>query len=127
MNKSKAKPKIVAIDDTTFICETLKAWLSAKYDIVTFLNGKDGLDFIKENNPDLVLLDYEMPGMTGYEVLMGIRSNHSIRKSLPVLFLTAVTNERMEMEMMDRGANGYIRKPLDITVLNREISKHLSN
>jgi len=120
------KPKIVAIDDTPFIGDTLKAWLKGEYEIRTFLSGKEGLQYLSDNDVDLVLLDYEMPAMTGYEVLMGIRTNQKISK-LPVIFLTGVTNERMEEEMMERGASDFIRKPLDLTLLRQRIVKQLKS
>ena len=118
------KPKIVAIDDTKFVCDTLSAWLKNEYDVVTFLSGKDGIAYLTENTADLLLLDYDMPGMTGYEVLMEIRINKKTSK-LPVIFLTGVTNERMEQEMMERGADDYIHKPLEMSVLRERIKKHL--
>ena len=120
------KPKIVAIDDTPFICDTLKAWLKGEYEIQTFLSGKEGLQYISSNDVDLVLLDYEMPTMTGYEVLMSIRANQKISK-LPVIFLTAVTNERMESEMLERGASDFICKPLDLALLRQRIGKQLQS
>ena len=122
--KSMEKHKIVAIDDTPFICDTLKAWLKSAYDIQTFLSGKEGLKYLSDNHADLVLLDYEMPAMTGYEVLMSIRTSKNISK-IPVIFLTGVTNERMETEMMERGATDFIRKPLDLAVLRKSIEKQL--
>ena len=117
-------PVIVAIDDTPFICDTLTAWLKGAYEIHTFTSGKDGLHFLVENGADLVLLDYEMPGMTGYEVLMGIRTNMKTSK-LPVIFLTGVVSGRMETEMLERGADGYLHKPLDLAVLRKCIADHL--
>jgi response regulator RpfG family c-di-GMP phosphodiesterase len=118
------KPKIVAVDDAPFICETLKAWLKNDYEIQTFLNGKQALEYLLEHGADLILLDYEMPNMTGYEVLMGIRTDKQIGKT-PVIFLTGVTNDRMEVEMMERGASDFIRKPLDISILRQRIEKQL--
>ncbi|MCL2255059.1 MAG: response regulator [Lachnospiraceae bacterium] len=118
------KPHIVAIDDSIFVCETLSTWLKGKYDIITFTNGKDGLSYLENADADLVFLDYEMPDMTGYQVLMGIRSNLKINK-IPVIFLTAETNDRMEAEMLERGANHYIRKPLELSVLNSALANHL--
>ena len=119
-----SKRIIVAIDDTPFICETLTAWLKGTYEVKTFLSGKEGLKYLSENKADLVLLDYDMPSMTGYEVLMDIRTSKTFSK-IPVIFLTGVTNERMEAEMMDRGANDYLRKPLDIVLLRKSIEKHM--
>ena len=119
------KHKIVAVDDTSFICETLAAWLKSSYDIKTFLSGQEALRYLEEHGADLILLDYDMPVMTGYEVLMSIRTSKRIGK-IPVIFLTGVTNERMEAEMLERGANDFIRKPLDITTLRERIGKQLA-
>ena len=119
------KYKIVAVDDAPFVCETLESWLSVKYDIKTFLSGKEALNYLKDTPVDLILLDYDMPELTGYEVLMGIRGVNNVNHNKPVVFLTAVTNERMEVEMLERGANDYIRKPLDMTLLKDTISKYL--
>jgi DNA-binding response OmpR family regulator len=116
------KFKIVAVDDDPFICDTLTTCLKSEYEITTFQSGKDALPFLQENSADVILLDYEMPDMTGYEVLMGIIKLHL---KAPVIFLTGVINERMEMEMRDRGASDYIRKPLDINLLKECIRRHL--
>ena len=118
------KPKIVAVDDTPFVCDTLTTWLKGTYEIRTFLSGKEALQYLSDNDADLVLLDYEMPVMTGYEVLMSIRTNKKISK-IPVIFLTGVTNERMEVEMMERGASSFIRKPLNLALLRQHIEEQL--
>jgi putative two-component system response regulator len=65
-----------------------------------------------------------MPGMTGYEVLMSIRTNKKLSK-IPVIFLTGVTNDRMQQEMMERGASDFLRKPLDIALLRKHMDKLL--
>ncbi|MCL2717559.1 MAG: response regulator [Lachnospiraceae bacterium] len=126
MKNSTAKPLIVAVDDTRFVCDTLTTWLKDIYDIKTFLSGDEAISFLSENQVDLFLLDYDMPEMTGYEVLMNIRQNLNYSTKVPVIFLTAVTNDRMEQEMLERGANAYIRKPLDLNVLKRTIVKYLN-
>ena len=124
MAHNNKKPLIVAVDDAVFVCDTLKTWLQDSYDIQTFLDGKSALDFLEKNPADLILLDYDMPGMTGFEVLMKIRQN--FKRRLPVVFLTAVTNERMEEEMLTRGADAYIRKPLDIGILKHTINEYMT-
>ncbi|MCL2050194.1 MAG: response regulator [Lachnospiraceae bacterium] len=121
------KPRIVAVDDAAFVCETLTSWLRGPYEIHTFLGGAEAVAYLNQHGADLVLLDYDMPEMTGFEVLMKIRHNTDFGKSVPVIFLTAVTNERMEEEMLERGANAYIRKPLDLAVLKKTIAKFLPN
>jgi DNA-binding response OmpR family regulator len=65
-----------------------------------------------------------MPGMTGYEVLMNIKG-HKDTKNIPVIFLTAETNERMRHEMVERGASAYICKPIGAAILTNTIRDHL--
>ena len=118
-------PTVIIVDDQPFICDTIKAILKNSYDARSYTSGKEALGFLSDNPVDLVLLDYDMPGMTGYEVLMSIRgSKHNA--NTPVIFITAETNERMRIEMIERGASDYICKPIDSSVLHERIKKQLS-
>jgi PleD family two-component response regulator len=127
MNLNEKKHKIIAIDDTSFICQTLAAWLKSRYDVETFSSGKAAMNYLNDvdNKADLILLDYDMPEMTGYEVLMAIRTGKYFSK-VPVIFLTGEPNERMKTEMLERGANDYINKPLDMKILFDRIEKLLN-
>ena len=118
------KPVILAIDDQLFICEAIKTLLRTKYDIHAFTSGKNAIEFLADNPVDLVLLDYDMPGMTGYEVLLAIR-DEGLHGDKPVIFLTADNNERMKMEMLERGASDYICKPLMPNLIHACIQKHI--
>jgi len=120
-----SKPIILVVDDQPFVCETVAIMLKNAYEVHTFTSGKEAMDYMSDHSADLVLLDYEMPVMTGFEVLLAIRANKHNSKT-PVVFLTAETNERMRMEMMERGAVDYICKPIDSSVLHKSIKKQLS-
>ena len=124
MNNNIKKPVIIVVDDVYYFCEALKQSLKSSYEVHTFTIAQDAVNFITKNPVDLVLLDYEMPGMTGYEVLMAIRLNRSTNKT-PVIFLTGETNERMKKEMLDRGASDYLCKPINYPELHKCIKKHL--
>jgi len=118
------KQKIMIVDDQPAICTSVTGMLKFDYTVFPFTSGKDALDFLKTNTIDLILLDYEMPGMTGYEVLINIRM-HQNTKATPVVFLTGATNERMRQEMMGRGATDYLTKPVDPDALKNCIKKYL--
>jgi DNA-binding response OmpR family regulator len=119
------KPIILMVDDQPFVCEMVAKILSGTYEVHTFTSGKDLIKYIGSNVADLFLLDYDMPGMTGYEVLMAIRSNkHNGQK--PVIFLTAETNHRMKTEMLERGANDYLCKPINSSSLLHCVKEYLS-
>ena len=119
-----ARSVIVVVDDQPIICEMIKCNFENDYDVKTFTSGNDAIKFVSESHVDLVLLDYEMPEMTGYGVLVDIRSRHKTM-DIPVIFLTGVTNKRLEEEMMGRGANDFITKPIDFTLLKQLIQRHL--
>lgn len=118
-----SKPIVFVVDDQAFICDTVAAILKNTYEVRTFTSGKDAIAYMTDNKADVLLLDYEMPGMTGYEVLMGMRN--TINLDTPVIFLTAETNERMKIEMMERGASDYICKPINSALLTQGIQKQL--
>ena len=115
---------ILLVDDQPSVCREIAAFLKDAYTVHAFTSGKEALNYLADNTADLMLLDYEMPEMTGYEVLMSIRMNKSTKK-LPVIFLTGQTNERMRHEMLSRGANDYLCKPVSSYDLHQCIGKHL--
>jgi len=115
---------VIVVDDQPSVCAGVVGTLKFDYKVTPFTSGQEALDFLAENTVDLVLLDYEMPGMTGYEVLIGIRTNQLV-KDVPVVFLTSHTNERMRQEMLARGANDYLTKPIDNDALKQCIKKHI--
>jgi len=115
---------IIVVDDQPSVCAGVVGTLKFDYTVTPFTSGQDALDFMAESTVDLVLLDYEMPGMTGYEVLIGIRTSQNT-KNVPVVFLTGQTNERMKQEMLARGANDYLTKPIDNDALKQCIKKHI--
>ena len=115
---------VIVVDDQPSVCAGVVGTLKFDYTVTPFTSGQEALDFMATNHVDLALLDYEMPGMTGYEVLIGIRTNQLV-KDVPVVFLTGQTNERMKQEMLARGANDYLTKPVDADELKRCVKKYL--
>ena len=118
------KRSVVVVDDQASVCTGIASNLKFDYTVYPFTSGSEALEFLSKNHADIVLLDYEMPNMTGYEVLLSIRTTQ-LTKELPVIFLTAHTNERMKQEMMGRGATDYLCKPVDPNELKACIKKYL--
>jgi len=118
------KPDIIIVDDQPSACKEVTSFLKDSYTVHSFKSGSDALEYLSDNTADLILMDYGMPDMTGFETLMAIRQNQSTNK-IPVVFLTAETNERMRHEMMNRGANDYLCKPINSVELRQCIKKHL--
>jgi len=118
------KPTVMVVDDQASICREVTEFLKWECDVAAFKSGPDAITYIHSNSPDLIILDYYMPEMTGFETLMAIRSNRATAKT-PVIFLTTEINERMKTEMLERGAQDYLTKPINSGDLIDAVKKHL--
>lgn len=115
-----AKPVILAIDDTPTHLHTLKAALSAEYDVRIALSGEQGLALALEFSPDLVLLDIMMPNMDGYEVCQRLKADVRLRH-IPVVFITAMNESEAETAGLELGAADYLTKPFNVTIARLRI------
>ncbi|MDE7223795.1 MAG: response regulator, partial [Acetatifactor sp.] len=82
------------------------------YNVATAINGKVAMKFLENKETDLILLDYEMPGENGAQILQRIRNNPRLQK-LPVVFLTGVTERKRIKEVLELAPQGYLLKPID--------------
>ena len=103
--------KILVVDDDQNMLQLLYTLLRDSYRVTTATNGQEALDMIREKRPDLVLLDYLMPGMNGKETLEVIRNDEEL-KDLPVFFLTGVSDTNKISECLKLDPIGYILKPI---------------
>lgn len=109
-----ADQKILAVDDEEHILELVEYNLMMSgFDVIKASSGEEALEIIKEKTPDLVLLDIMMDGMDGIEVLKRIRSQE-ITKDLPVILLTAKSEEIDKVLGLELGADDYIAKPFGV-------------
>jgi two-component system sensor histidine kinase/response regulator len=109
-----AAPKILVIDDQPINVQLLKRKLEREgIQVVAAYNGREGLERIKQEKPDLVLLDVMMPDMDGIEVCQRLQADEETRP-IPVIFITARTTKESKLEGLSVGAVDYITKPLDL-------------
>jgi DNA-binding response OmpR family regulator len=107
--------RILVIDDDTNIRKFLKRGLSYEGFAVTLAeSGEDGLIQAREHYPDLVILDWLMPGMDGLEVLEKLRLADT---ALPIIMLTAKDTPQDQIQGLTKGADDYITKPISFDVL----------
>ena len=86
------KRTILAVDDSGIILRKIKSLLEDSYEVILVNSGAMAIKYLTLNRPDLILLDYEMPGENGPEVLTKIRENEALR-NIPVVFLTGITEK----------------------------------
>lgn len=107
----KNKIKVVVVDDHDLIREGLNRIISFEEDLIIYenlKNGKDVIEYLSSNEvPDVMLLDINMPYMSGIEVLKILKEGY---KSIKVIMLTVENDKKTILEAMDMGANGYILK-----------------
>lgn len=117
------KKKILIIEDTEFVKKLISDVLKeAGYEVVTASSGEEGLQKVREEKPDLVLLDVVMPGMDGFEVCRILREDES-NNLMPIIMLTAQENEDHKLEGLELGADDYIIKPFN----SRELVSRVRN
>ena len=104
------KANILVVDDNALVLRNVKAILDEDYNVSIANNGEKGLEFARTKHPDLILLDYDMPGMDGSQVFAKIKENKEL-SNIPVIFLTSVSEKNQIMEVMKNRPNGYILKP----------------
>ena len=85
-------------------------------------DGQTALPILKQGNFDFVVTDWNMPGMTGIDLLKAIRSDERL-KTLPVLMVTAEAKREQIIEAAQAGVNGYIIKPFTATTLQEKLNK----
>jgi CheY-like chemotaxis protein len=109
-----AAPKILVVDDQPINVQLLKRKLEREgMVVVTSYSGREALDLVKSDRPDLILLDVMMPEMDGIEVCQRLQASPET-KAIPVIFITARTSKEGKIEGLGVGAVDYITKPIDL-------------
>lgn len=117
--------RILVADDNEASRELIREVLEMSgYDVVEAADGADAVERARENPPDLVLVDIQMPRLDGYGVLRELRADPRLA-GLHVVALTAFAMQGDRERALDAGFDGYITKPVEIAALRREIRKHL--
>lgn len=106
----KEPKKILIIDDSAFLLRNMKALLSEKYTVFVATSGEQGIRMIPNKRPDLILLDYEMPGLNGKKTF-DIMQADELMRDIPVVFLTGIAEREDVYAVLKSLPNGYILKP----------------
>jgi two-component system alkaline phosphatase synthesis response regulator PhoP len=121
----KKSATILVVDDEPDLVSTIKTRLEwRKFSVETASNGRQGLELAEQIKPDLILLDCNMPEMSGLQMLERLRQNKKLRK-VPVIMLTAVCDDNDITAAGALGITDYITKPFDFSQLLAKISRIL--
>lgn len=105
--------RILVVDDENDILLLIRTALqSAGHEVVTASNGPDALELLRENKPNLIILDIMMPGKSGLDVLDEIKM-HEETATIPVIMLTGLSDKHKIQAALDHGAEYYIVKPFE--------------
>ncbi len=113
---------LIADDDEIIAALASNALIDAGHPCGWVANGIDAWDLLQSRRPDVLLLDQNMPGMSGSTLLRKIRGSAQLY-DLPVIMFTALTGDRDEEQAIYAGAQDYIRKPFDSAGLVRRIER----
>ena len=119
------RPTVLLVEDEPAQREMLAYNLEAEgFDVITADNGEDGLILVDENDPDLIVLDWMMPQLSGIEVCRRLKSNSKTRQ-IPVIMLSARAEEVDRVRGLETGADDYVVKPYSVIELIARVKAHL--
>lgn len=121
---NECKPMMMAVDDNPLNLQLLVEGLGNMFQIVCCTDGNEAVALVEACHPELILLDIQMPGMSGYEVLQKIKEIEAV-KDVPVIFLTAMSQLEDEIKGLEYGAVDYITKPFDMRIVKMRVKTQL--
>lgn len=120
LNNDKHKTLLLA-EDNNELRSYLKDFLSTFFRVVTAKDGQQAVEILKDLKPDLIITDISMPRMSGLELLTILKKEETT-KGIPVIVLTAFTEKKYQMESILKGADSFLTKPIDDSILLAQIN-----
>ncbi len=120
-----SQKRILVVDDEVDLVETVRFSLELEgFEVLVAYNGEEGLNLARKENPDLILLDLMLPKLDGYKVCRLLKFDERY-KHIPILMLTAKTQEKDKEMGFETGANEYLTKPFDMDELMKKVKGYL--
>lgn len=119
-------PKLLVVDDEIDIVEIAKKFFTRRgVETFTASEGHEAIRVIQEKNPDLILLDYNLPGLTGREILKKIREE--LKLDMKIIIVTGMKESVVINETRGWGIHGCVHKPLDLDKLEKIVQTALNS
>lgn len=125
MTFTDTRPQLLLVDDEATNLQVLRHILQDDYRLLFAKDGQKALEMATREQPELILLDVMMPGMTGYEVCTRIKAEPALQ-DIPVIFVTALADIDDEARGFEVGAVDYITKPVSPAIVRARVRTHLS-
>lgn len=125
MQQTAPKPTLLLVDDEPVNLRVLNTILASDHQLIFAKSGEEAVRLAAQKRPDLILSDVMMPGMTGFELCIALKSNPDTA-SVPVIFVTALEEEHDEAKGFEVGGVDYITKPVSAPVVRARVNTHLS-
>ncbi len=119
------KQSLLLVDDEPTNLRVLRTVLQEHYRLLFAKSGEEALQLVQKEQPDLILLDVMMPGLTGFDVCARLKVDPAT-SAIPVIFVTALKDEMDETKGFEVGAVDYITKPISPAVVRARVKTHLS-
>lgn len=120
------RDRILLVDDEPINIQVLASALKNSYEIISAQSGVEAIMLVKEQKPDLIILDVMMPGLSGYDVCRSIKSDPTF-SDIPVIFLTAIDTHDGARQGLEAGGIDYLTKPVDLDLLKLRVQNHLES
>lgn len=126
MQEPAASDVVLIVDDVADNCELIDRYLRKHgYATAVCTSGSEALSFVSKTRPQLVLLDWMMPGLSGLDTLLAIREIYD-ETQLPVIMCTAIDEDVSVVNALRGGANDYVTKPLNLAVLHARVEGQIA-
>lgn len=119
------KPRLLVVDDEPANVQVLYQALAAEHQVLVATHGEQALRLAHDKQPELILLDVVMPDMDGHEVCRRLKADPATR-DIPVIFVTAHSDESEETRALDAGAVDFIAKPVNPRIVLARVRTHLT-
>src|SRR5579859_2934681 len=119
------RPLVLVVDDESANLQLMRKLLDQDYRLLFAKDGPRALELARAERPDLILLDVMMPEMSGHEACKQLKANPATA-SIPIIFVTALTDAIDEVTGFEAGAVDYINKPVSAPILRARVRTHLS-
>ncbi|WP_297098607.1 response regulator [uncultured Draconibacterium sp.] len=120
------KMKVIIVEDNEYLREFLKTAMEPQFQVYLAEDGVQAWDIIQKQTPDLVVSDIMMPNMDGFELCRKIKSTYET-SHLPIILLTALAGKAEQLQGLGLGADDYLTKPFDVSILQQRIRSLINN